>query len=123
MNNLILRSDLLKESHELVRALIEDITQKEFVPFIDDLYRNIGKGMNSFWCYFENDFTDEDEAFVKKFDYKDVLFEDILENKILISFKELFYYMKIASVRYCKQFPEYERQLKGLLNYFAKKII
>lgn len=121
MDNLILRSDLLKSSHELVRALIEDVPQREFISFIDNLCKDIGKGMNSFWCYFENDFSEEDEEFAQNFDYKGILFEDVLENKILLSFEDMFYYMKIASIRYYKIYPESEITLKKLLKTFAEK--
>ena len=96
--------ELLSANHYPVKAMFDMVADSRFKRVVQLLSNNIGFGEEYGDCCFWGDLDEYDQANTEFFDGVEFGIED--EERVVISYEELLYYLKIACAGYCEDHPE-----------------
>ena len=116
-------SDLLMESHFPVADVFFDAgsyaASYGFLKFLKCLSEHVGWAGNFGGCSFWEDLDEYDREQIDYFD--GVLFSTGNGDEIVISYSELYYYMKLACERYLQVRPNDAEKVNGILEAFRER--
>lgn len=124
MSELIMKEEDLKDScHWPVIALFgffegEGSPVVDFVHIVESLGRGKGYGYNDAGCTFWDDLDEYDKS---KEDEPFEIYCYVVDEGCVLSYDDMFDYLKIASDRYAQRYPGSSRRLQAALDAFAKR--
>ena len=97
-------SDLLRDDHFPVKAMFNMVGDYRFKRIVKSLSNNSGFGEEYGVCCFWGDLDDYEKANTEFFDGVEFWLHN--DERVVISYEELLYYLKIACAGYCEDHPE-----------------
>lgn len=97
-------SDLLRDDHFPVKAMFNMVRDNRFKSIVKSLSNNSGFGEEYGDCCFWGDLDDYDQANTEFFDGVEFWLHN--DERVVIGYEELLYYLKIACAGYCEDHPE-----------------
>ena len=97
-------NDLLRDDHFPVKAMFNMVRDNRFKSIVKSLSNNSGFGEEYGDCCFWGDLDDYDQANTEFFDGVEFWLHN--DERVVISYEELLYYLKIACAGYCEDHPE-----------------
>ena len=108
--------ELLSDIHFPVKALFNMVPDNRFIDIIKSLSCNMGFGENYGACVFWNDLDDYDKQNTPI--YEGAEFGLHSGKEVIISLKELLYYLEVVCDKYCKEHPEDIEIINKYINDF-----
>ena len=102
-------NELLEQSHYAVKVLFDMVSDERFEKVIWGICNNIGFGENYGECVFWDDLDDYDKANTEF--YEGAEFGLNSGEEVIITPKELFYYLNIVCKKYCKDYSKDEEEI------------
>ncbi|MCM1523227.1 MAG: ribonuclease toxin immunity protein CdiI [Ruminococcus sp.] len=118
-NFYLTEEDEIRNGHFPVIAVFNMGCNYSILDFFTGLCRCTGWNGDFGGCCFWDELDEYDKAHTEKFD--GVLFELDNDENVVISFNELFHYMKIAAERYAKENNSFAEELNKILKQFENK--
>lgn len=97
-------SELLAEAHFPVKAIFDMVPDCRFKDVIISISRNIGFGENYGACVFWEDLDEYDKQNTRYFEGAEFGLHN--GDEVIITPKELLYYLRIICGKYCREHPE-----------------
>ncbi|MBQ7624492.1 MAG: hypothetical protein IJS65_04375 [Clostridia bacterium] len=121
INFVDVNTELLKPKHFAVGVVFYEACNcgNGIVTFYENLAKHIGWGGNSGDCDFWEDLDEYDRTKTEKFD--GVRFTFLNEESVIISFEELYYYMKTALAKYTPKNEEEKKRLDNAMKTYREK--
>lgn len=104
------------EEHFPVKAMFNMVADYRFKRVARALSNNSGFGENYGDCCFWDDLDEYDQANTEFFDGVEFWLHN--DERVVISYKELLYYLEIACAGYCEDHPEDTEEIRGYINDF-----
>lgn len=111
-------SDLLVDEHFPVKAMFNMIADYRFKRVVKAISNNHGFGENYGDCSFWGDLDEYDQTNTEFFDGAEFWLHN--DERVVISYKELLYYLEIACAGYCEDHPEDTETIRGYINDFKR---
>ena len=112
-------NELLSPRHYPVKVLFDMVSDVRFEKVIWGICNNIGFGENYGACVFWDDLDDYDKANTEI--YKGAEFGLHNGEEIMISPKELLYYLNIVCNKYCEDYSKTKEEIKNWLEIYKEK--
>lgn len=113
--------DMLELSHIPVIELFNEAANEDLVIFFKNLCQQVGSGFNYTNCYFWSELDDYEKANTKQF--TGVCFENEAEDIAILTYDQLFYYIKLISARYIQSNENDRSQIEKLICDFENNFI
>lgn len=114
-------NELLDANHYPVKVLFDMVTDNRFKEVILGLSNKRGFGENYGACNFWNNLDEYDKINTEK--YEGIEFGLNNGDEIIITYEELFYYLKIICKKYCDAYPNEQRDIIKILKLYEMNII
>ena len=112
-------SDLLKAEHIPFYIVMNGGSDSFFPTEMKCLSQGVGFGNDFGDCSFWEDLDEEEQKKYRRFD--GALFcTEVSNKKVILSNREIAYYMAIACEAYCKDYPETRNEIEGYIKSFIK---
>lgn len=112
-------NDLLRDDHFPVKAMFNMVSDCRFKRTVKALSNNSGFGENYGDCSFWGDLDDYDQANTEFFDGVEFWLHN--DERVVISYEELLYYLKIACAGYCEDHPEDTAVINQYIEDYKKR--
>lgn len=112
-------NELIDQKHYPVKVLFDMVSDDRLKKVILGICNNIGFGENYGACIFWDDLDDYDKTNIKY--YEGAEFGLNNGEEVIISYKELFYYLKIVCKKYCKNHPSDKKEIEQWLKNYQYK--
>ena len=111
--------DLLRDDHFPVKAMFNMVRDNRFKSIVKSLSNNSGFGEEYGDCCFWGDLDDYDQANTEFFDGVEFWLHN--DERVVISYEELLYYLKIACAGYCEDHPEDTAVINQYIEDYKKR--
>ena len=111
--------DLLRDDHFPVKAMFNMVRDNRFKSIVKSLSNNSGFGEEYGDCCFWADLDDYDQANTEFFDGVEFWLHN--DERVVISYEELLYYLKIACAGYCEDHPEDAAVINQYIEDYKKR--
>lgn len=111
--------DLLRDDHFPVKAMFNMVRDNRFKSIVKSLSNNSGFGEEYGDCCFWADLDDYDQANTEFFDGVEFWLHN--DERVVISYEELLYYLKIACAGYCEDHPEDTAVINQYIEDYKKR--
>ena len=115
----ITEKDWLSPSHFPVQVTFNEGCHWNFIEFLQLLSSDIGWGGNEGDCTFWNDLDDYDRSHTTP--YEGAEFSALDDPDVILSYAEIYYYMKIACRRYVETHPDQKENIERILQTYARR--
>ena len=115
----IKESELLKKNHLCVKYLFDGLDEHSFERDLKCLAGGYGFGIDGGACYHWDSLDEAGKAESDAFEGVEFSMP-ILDLRVVLSYDETIYYMKVACKNYCKSHPEAKTKLDGYIKAYAK---
>lgn len=111
--------ELLKTNHYPVKVLFDMVSDRRFKKVIFGISNGIGFGENYGACVFWNDLDDYDKTNTEIYDGAEFGLNN--GEEVIITSKELFYYLNVICKKYCDDYPDERVEVMNILEIYKKK--
>ena len=112
-------NELLDQSHYPVKAVFNMVNDERFEKVILGVCNNIGFGENYGACIFWDDLDDYDKANTEF--YEGAEFGLHSGEEIIITPKELLYYLNLICKKYCQDYLKNQEEIRKWLEIYKDK--
>ena len=115
----ITEKDLLSPSHFPVQVAFNECCRWGFNEFLRLLSTDTGWGCDEGSCTFWNDLDDYDRSHTAP--YEGAEFSALDDPDVILSYAEIYYYMKIACRRYVEDHHDQKESIDRILQTYARR--